>query len=57
MLPIYCNTSVKLQRNKISPQRMTKIKPFIDKYNWEGINSSSKNMIGKKRGKIIYRLL
>ena len=36
---------------------MTKIKPFIDKYNWEGINSSSKNMIGKKRGKVIYRLL
>ena len=23
------------------PQRVTKIKPFINKYNWEGINFSS----------------
>ena len=36
---------------------MTKIKTFIDKYNWEGINSPSKNMIRKTRGKIIYGLL
>ena len=33
---------------------MTKINAFIDKYNWEGINSPSKNMIGKNGGKIIY---
>ena len=26
---------------KTDPQRITKIKPFITKYNWEGINHSS----------------
>ena len=34
-------------------QRITKIKPFIDKYIWEGINYPSKKMIGKKLRKII----
>ena len=26
---------------KKDPQRITKIKPFINKYNWEGINFAS----------------
>ena len=26
---------------KIDPQRITKIKPFIDQYNWKGINFPS----------------
>ena len=26
---------------KIDPQKITKIKPYIDKYNWEGINYRS----------------
>ena len=30
------------------PQRILKIKPFINKYNWEGINFSSKKDERKK---------
>ena len=37
-------------KKQINPQRITKIKPFIDKYNWEGIKHPS---IGKKLRKII----
>ena len=32
---------------KIDPQKITKIKPFINKYDLEGINFPSKKMIGK----------
>ena len=35
------------------PQRVTKIKLFIDKYNWEGSNYHQKKMIGKNLRKII----
>ena len=36
------------EKIKKDPQRITKIKPFINKYNWEGINfSSEKKKIGK----------
>ena len=38
---------------KKDPQRITKIKPFINKYNWEGINYPQKKMIGKKLKKIM----
>ena len=38
---------------KKDPQRITKIKPFIKKYNWEGINFPSKKVIGKNLRKII----
>ena len=36
-----------LDKIKKDPQRISKIKPFIEKYNWEGINfpSNSKNWI------------
>ena len=34
-------------------QRVTKIKPFINKYNWDKINFSSKKMIGKQSRKIM----
>ena len=37
---------------KKGPQRITKIKPFINKYNWKGINFPKK-MIGKKLRKIM----
>ena len=37
---------------KKDPQRITKIKPFINKYNWKGINFPKK-MIGKKLRKIM----
>ena len=41
-LSIHCNSCVKLCRNKKKDlQRITKIKPFINKYSWEGINFPS----------------
>ena len=33
---------------KKDPQRITKIKPFINKYNWEGINFPSEKDDWKK---------
>ena len=33
---------------KRDPQRITKIKPFINKYNWEGINFPSEKDDWKK---------
>ena len=39
MLSVRCDSRTKSWRNKKKDQqRITKIKPFIDKYNWEGIN-------------------
>ena len=37
---------------KDSP-RITKTKPFINKYNWEGMNCHQKKIIGKYLRKII----
>ena len=41
MLSMRCNSRVKLRRIKEDLQGITKIKPFINKYNWEGINFPS----------------
>ena len=38
-------------------QRITKIEPFISKYNWEGINAPSEKDDWKKCEKIMYQLL
>ena len=38
---------------KKDPQRITKIKPFINKYNWEGINFPSEKDDWKKLRKIM----
>ena len=38
MLLIRCKSRVKFIRQKNDPQRVTEIKPFINKYNWKGIN-------------------
>ena len=38
MLPICCNSSLKLRIDPKKTQRIIKIKPFIAKYNWKGIN-------------------
>ena len=35
-------------KKKKNPQRITKIKPFINKYNWEGINFPSEKDDWKK---------
>ena len=46
MLSICSDSRAKLQRNKNNLQRITKTKPFINKYTWEGIHFHQKNMIG-----------
>ena len=49
MFFIRCNSRVKSWRKKKkNPQRVTKIKPFINKYNWEGINLPSEEDDWKK---------
>ena len=40
MFSIRCNSRVKSWTNKKDSQGITKVKPFINKYNWEGINLS-----------------
>ena len=42
---------------KWNPERVSNIKPFINKYNWKGINYSSKLDIGKRLRKIMSQLL
>ena len=41
MFSIRCNSSVNHEEIKKDLQRIIKIKPFINKYNWERINSLS----------------
>ena len=60
MLSICCNSGVKLWRNKKRSAKLTKIKttnitikitktkPFINKYNWKGINVPSEKEDWKK---------
>ena len=47
MLPVRYNSRIKSWRNKKDLQRITKLKHFVNKYNWEG----------KKLRKIILQLL
>ena len=48
MFSIRYNRHVKSKRNEKRPQRTTKIKPFINKYNWKGIKFSSEKDNCKK---------
>ena len=41
MFSICCNSCVKSWRNKKDLEGITKIKPFINKYNWDEINYPS----------------
>ena len=41
MFSIRHNSCNKSWANKKDPQRITKVKPFINKYNWEGIHFPS----------------
>ena len=41
MLSIHCSSSLKSWRNKKTRRKITKIKHFINKYKWEGINFPS----------------
>ena len=43
-----CDSRIKSWRNKKDTQRLTKIKSYIDKCNWEGINYPQKNDDWKK---------
>ena len=40
-----------------NPERITKLKPFINKYNWEEVNFPSKKDDWKKIEKLILELL
>ena len=33
-----CNSHIKSEKMGKHPERITEIKPFIDKYKWKGIN-------------------
>ena len=48
MLSICCNSRVKSWRNRKNPERTTKIKPFINKYNSEEISFPSEKNYWKK---------
>ena len=56
---VYYVVTVALHHEKINehPERMPKIKPFIDRYNWKGINIHQKNMTGNILRKIILSML
>ena len=44
----YAVTVVLNYEEKKDPQKITKVKPFVNKYNWEGINFPSENDDWKK---------
>ena len=48
MFSIRCNSRVNHEEIKRGPQRITKIKPFMNKYSWEGINVPSEKDDWKK---------
>ena len=51
MFSIRCDICVPSCRGKEDTQKITKIKPLIDKYNWEEMNYSTKKDDWKKFGK------
>ena len=48
MFSMGSNSHLNHEKVKRDPQRMAKIKPFINKYNWEGINFLSEKDDWKK---------
>ena len=48
ILPIHSKSCVESWKNKKPFQRITKIKPFINKYNWKGISFPSEKDTWKK---------
>ena len=40
MLSIFCYTFINHQEIKCHPERITKIKPFINNFSWKNINFS-----------------
>ena len=45
------------QNIKTDPEKMSQLKPYINKYNWEGINFPAEPKDSKKSKKIILRQL
>ena len=56
MLSIRVNGRVKLWRNSKITKRATKAKPYVDKYNWEGINNLVQKGDRKKFEKDIWSI-
>ena len=42
MFSIRGNSCIKYEEIKWNPERVSNIKPYINKYNWKGINYPSK---------------
>ena len=53
MLSICCNSRIKSWRNRKNTERITKIKRFTNKNNWEEINFPSQKEDWKKLRKIM----
>ena len=51
MLSISCNNRVKSETNQKHPQKIIRIKPFIGKHKWEGINCLPEKNYWEKFGK------
>ena len=56
MLSIHVNGHVKLWGNSKNTKRATKAKPYVDKYNWEGINNLVQKGDWKKFEKDIWSI-
>ena len=56
MLSIHVNGHVKLWGNSKNTKRATKAKPYVDKYNWEGINNLVQKGDRKKSEKDIWSI-
>ena len=48
MFSISCNSVLNYEEIKKDPQRITKIKPFINKYKWKGLKFPSERDDWKK---------
>ena len=51
MILIHCNNYIRSWKNKKDLQIISKIKPFINKYNWKGISVPSEKDDWKRIGK------
>ena len=40
---------------KLNPEIVSSVKPFVDKYNWKGINDPTKIDVWKRLRKIIHQ--
>ena len=56
MLSIHVNGHVKLWGKSKNTKRATKAKPYVDKYNWEGINNLVQKGDRKKSEKDIWSI-